>query len=393
MQLPKPTLELPRPDLGLRRLAFDLPRLELPNLGLRKDDGVVGLALDAGGAAAAEVRAKGQPGLSAAATASLPAGAFHDGEVIDADAVASTLRDLFSGHGLSRRVRLGIANQRVVVRTMRLPAIEDPEQLATAVRFAADEQIPMAIDEAVLDHRVVGGVGPTDGEGPKIDVVVVAARRDMIAACLEPLRKAKLEPIGIDLSAFGLIRALGDAPRPGATSGNISIEAQGGPPAAVLYCDFGDVTNLAIARGRACLFTRVAPGGLEDIAMALAGTTGLSVEHARMWLTHVGLAQPLENIEGDPGVIAETRDALESGAAALRDELRLSADFYGAQEGALAIERTVLTGAGTAIPGLVEWIGQTLGMPVEVGLPAALGGYDAASAGRLTVSYGLALEG
>jgi len=386
MQLPKPSFELPRPNLGLPRPNWDMPRLELPKL--KKDEDIVGLTLDAGSAAVVEVRAGGGPRLSAAATVPLPAGAFHDGEVVDADAVAATLRELFSSHGLSRRVRLGIANQRVVVRTMRLPAIEDPDQLATAIRFAADEQIPMALDEAVLDHRVVGGVGPAEGEGPKIDVVVVAARRDMIAASLAPLRKAKLEPVGIDLSAFGLIRALGGAQASAPVAGDKEEPA----PAAVLYCDFGDVTNLAIARGRACLFTRVAPGGLEDIAMTLAGTAGLSIENARMWLSHVGLEQPLESIAGDPGVVAKTRDALESGAATLREELRLSADFYGAQEGSLAIERAVLTGAGAAIPGLVGWIGESLGLPVAVGVPAALGGYDAAAAGRLTLSYGLALE-
>lgn len=390
MQLPNPTLELPRPSLRLRRPTFDLPRLELPRLSLKKDDGIVGLALDAGSAAAAEVRVDGGPRLTAAATAPLPNGAFHDGEVIDADAIAATLRELFSSHGLSRRVRLGVANQRVVVRTMRLPAIEDPDQLANAIRFAAEEQIPMPIDEAVLDHRVVGGVGPVDGEGPKVDVVVVAARRDMIAASLAPLRKAKLEPVGIDLSAFGLIRALGADQTPTAAAGD---EPPGEPqePAAVLYCDFGDVTNLAIARGRACLFTRVAPGGLEDIAMTLAGATGLSVEHARMWLAHVGLELPPESIEGDPTVVTQTRSALASGAAGLLDELRLSSDFYGAQEDAPAIGRAVLTGAGTAIPGFVDWIGRSLGLPVEIGVPPALAGYDAESAGRLTLSYGLAL--
>lgn len=391
MELPKPTLEMPRPNLRLPRPSFDLPRLELPRLGLKKDDGIVGLVLDASIAAAAEVRTSDGPRLTAAGTAPLPNGAFHDGEVVDPDGVAATLRELFSSHGLSRRVRLGIANQRVVVRTMRLPAIEDPDQLANAIRFAAEEQIPMSIDEAVLDHRVVGGVGPIDGEGPKLDVIVVAARRDMISASLEPLRKAKLEPVGIDLSAFGLIRALGADQAPAAVADG---DPSGGPqePGAVLHCDFGDVTNLAIARGRSCLFTRVAPGGLEAIAMTLAGATGLTVEHARMWLMHVGLELPLGSIEGDPTVVAQTRHALESGAATLLDELRLSSDFYGAQGGALAIERAVLTGAGTVIPGLVDWIGRSLGLPVGIGVPSALGGYDPVSAGRLTLSYGLALD-
>ena len=84
---------------------------------------------------------------------------------------------LFAEHGLVHRVRLGIANQRVVVRTLRLPVIEDPKELEAAVRFEAQEQIPMPIDQAVLDYRVVGGVPGGEGGPPQIDVVVVAARR------------------------------------------------------------------------------------------------------------------------------------------------------------------------------------------------------------------------
>jgi type IV pilus assembly protein PilM len=298
--------------------------------------------------------------------------------------VAETLRVLFSENKLSRRVRLGIANQRVVVRTLRLPVIEDPGELDAAVRFQAEEQIPMPLDQAVLDHRVVGGIAATEDSGPKMDVIVVAARRDMIAASLKPLRDAGLEPVGVDLSAFGLIRALGGA----------SPEEAGGqaPPPAILYCNVGDVTNLAVAKGRTCLFTRVAPAGLEDIATGLAGITGLAPEHARLWLGHVGLTQPVGAIAGDPSVIAQARSALENGASALVDELRLSLDFYGAQEGAAPVERVVLSGPGSAIPGLAEQMAPSLGLPIESGRPAALDGLDAASAARLTLSYGLALE-
>ena len=98
----------------------------------------------------------------------------------------------------------------MVVRTLRLPAIENPNELDAAVRFAAQEQIAMPFDQAVVDHRVVGGVGAIEGAAPQIDVIVVAARRDMIAASLRPLKDAGLEPVGVDLSAFGMIRALGD---------------------------------------------------------------------------------------------------------------------------------------------------------------------------------------
>jgi type IV pilus assembly protein PilM len=369
---------------------MNLPTLQikLPALSRKrtKDVGIVGLEIEAGSIAAAEVRRNGGVSLTAAGTVPLAPAAFRDGEVADSDTVAAALRELFGTHRLGKRVRLGIANQRVVVRTLRLPAIENPNELAAAVRFAAQEQIAMPLDQAVIDHRVVGGVGGVEGAPPQVDVIVVAARRDMIAASLAPLKEAGLEPVGVDLSAFGMIRALGDAAGQPAENGEAPL------PSATLYCNFGDVTNLAVAKGRACLFTRVSPVGLEDIIGNFASATGLTLEHARMWLDHVGLALPLEQIEGDPNTVAKARVELENGASALIDEMRLSLDFYGAQEAALPVERIVLCGAGSAIPGLGAHMEEILGLSIEIGLPRALGGLDPAEAARLTLPFGLALD-
>ena len=359
----------------------------------KKESALVGLEIEAGSVAAAEVRVNGTTELSATAVAPMPAGAFHDGEVIDPGALAEVLRSFFAEHKLSRRVRLGIANQRVVVRTLRLPAIEDPQKLEAAVRFQAQEQIPMPIDQAILDHRVVGGVAPTDEAAAQIDVIVVAARRDMIEATLKPLREADLKPVGVDLSAFGLIRALAETSMPESEDGEDEGEDTGTrKTSTILYCNVGDVTNLAIAKGRGCLFTRVSPVGLEGIAEALAESTGLSQEHARMWLGYVGLGQADETIEGDPETIAKARAVMESGASSLLDELRLSLDFYGAQDGAMPVERIVLGGPGSVISGLAERMEPTLGLPIAIGHPQALSGLDHASAARLTLPYGLALD-
>ena len=253
--------------------------------------------------------------------------------MVDADSVAAALKALFAEHKLSKQVRLGVGNQRVVVRTLRLPAIEDPKELDAAVRFQAQEQIPMPLDQAVLEHQVVGGVPAEEGAKPQIDVVVVAARRDMVASFMEPVRRAGLEPVGVDLSAFGMIRALAGV---GAMVAIAIAEGSGEletPPAqpteAVLYCNIGDVTNLAVARGRACLFTRVSPAGLEGIAGRLASDLGLTPEHAAQWLTHVGLEQPVEADRGrrrdrcrDPAGARAGRHRAGRRAAALARLLR-----------------------------------------------------------------------
>src|SRR3954470_9638285 len=202
------------------------------SIGRKKSGDLVGLDIEAGSVAAAEVHVNGSVQLKAAAVRSLSPGVFEDGEVADADGLAEALKALFSEHKLSKRVRLGIGNQRVIARTLRLPAIESPAEMEAAVRFQAQEQVPMPLDQAVLEHQVVGGVPAEEGATPQVDVVVVAARRDMVTSFIEPLRRAGLQPEGVDLSAFAMIRALADAGMAEAVT-----EPGERPREAVLYCN------------------------------------------------------------------------------------------------------------------------------------------------------------
>jgi len=368
-------MRLPRPD-----------KIQI-GFGKQKSSDVTGLDIEAGSVAAAEVRRNGAVTVGGVAIGPLEPGAFHEGEVLDADLLVAGLKGLFAEHKLSKRVRIGVGNQRVVVRTLRLPAIEDRKQMDAAVRFQAQEQMPMPLDQAVLEHQVVGGVPAEEGQAPQVDVIVVAARRDMVSALVEPVRRAGLDPVGVDLSAFGMIRALAD--EGGATAGSEEGER---PEVATLYCSVGDVTNLAVARGPSCLFTRVSHAGLEAINGSLAAALGLSAEHAGQWVSHVGLERPAAEVEGDEETVIQVRRVLEEGVGALLDELRLSLDYYGAQEAAIPVERIVLCGPGSAIPGLATRMEANLSLPIAVSRPAALGELDEAAAARLTLPYGLALE-
>jgi type IV pilus assembly protein PilM len=349
----------------------------------KKPQSIVGLDIETGSIAATEVKANGSGTVSRTAIVPLDPGVVNEGEVLDAEALSRALRSLFSQHKLGKAVRLGIANQRVVVRTMQLPLIEDEDEIDTAVRFRAQDQIPMPLDQAVLDHRVVSrGTGP---EGEKqMEVIAVAARRDMVVSLLAALRKAGLQPLGIDLSAFGMIRALDVTPPPPVEGEEGQVETTS------LFCYLGDITNLAVARGGQCLFTRVAPFGMENIAQRVAEREERSLEDARDAVLDVGLEESIDSFEGDEDA-AKTREAIEEGASKLVDELRLSLDFYSAQEGAAPIEHVVLCGPGSSVPGLPERIQVGLGLGIEVMTPAALQGLDDEDAARLTVSYGLAI--
>ncbi|MEO7197999.1 MAG: type IV pilus assembly protein PilM [Solirubrobacterales bacterium] len=371
-------------------------------ISTRKSTTVVGLDIEAGSVAATEVRTNGDVQLGKTGIAALAPGVTSEGEVIDEGALSDSLKALFAERKLSRNVRVGIANQRVVVRMLRLPVLEKREEIEAAIRFHAADQIPMPLDQAVVDWQVLDS-DPAVTLDRKMDVVVVAARRDSVAGLARACRRAGLKPIGIDVAAFAMIRALaGAAPVAGSAPSSLSYEeriADGGSDASVavgaparLLCNLGDVTNLAVASGSRCLFTRVSSFGMEGVAQRVAERRGLTLEHARTWLVHVGLDRPPASIDGDSEIIETCREALVEGGEKLAGELRLSLDFYGSQEGAVAVEEIVLCGHGTAIDGLAKRLGQELGYPVSVSRPTALSGLDEATASRLTLAYGLALE-
>jgi type IV pilus assembly protein PilM len=335
---------------------------------------VIGLDIQPGYVAAVQTR--DGVAVERAATAPLAPGVVRDGEVVDVETLAEVLRTMFAEHKLGKRVRLGLANQRIVMRTLDLPPLTGAKEIASAVRFQAQDHIPMPLDQAVLEHQSLGLVETIDG--PRTRVVVVAARRDMLDRQLAAVSKAGLRAHGIDLSAFALIRALH---QPGNTE-------------PTLYIAVGGVTNLAVAIGPTCVFTRVVAHGSESMAGELAERRGLTLDHAHAWLRHVGLVLPIEDVDGETDIVAEAREVLSEGVRKIADEVRNSIDFHMMQVGSTGVERAVLTGPAVAIPGLAEELSEAARLPVEVGTitearPGAFGEIDA---GRLAVAAGLTTE-
>ena len=119
-----------------------------------KTRSVVGLDIEPGFVAAAEFSA-GKARAGAGGHRDLGPGLFHEGEVVDVDGLAERLRAFFREHDLPKRVRLGVASQKIAVRVIELPAIENEQELDAAVRFQAQEELPMPLEQAVLDHRVL----------------------------------------------------------------------------------------------------------------------------------------------------------------------------------------------------------------------------------------------
>ena len=303
---------------------------------LRKNSsgGSVGLDIDGRYLAAAQVEG-GR--VVRGASLDLPEGLVSDGEVVNRDGLADALKSFVTEAGLPKSVRLGVANQQIVVRVVELPRIEDEKQRDAAVRFQAAEAIAMPLDEAVLDHQIAGYVDAPDGT-PRMQVVLVAARRSMVEALLDAAKQAGLKPEGIDLDAFALVRTL-------ASNG----DGEGPGESACVFCHLGGVTNLAIAVNSACYFTR-----------------------------------PLSAVWDD-----------EDAGARLADEIRLSIDYYMTQQQAKPVGSVILSGPGSADEQLVESLGVHLGLPTTVAPPLGVLDRSALNAGedphRLTVAAGLAM--
>ena len=296
----------------------------------------IGLDIDGNYLAAVEAHA-GRVGR--AATADLPSGLVTDGEVSDREGLAAALKEFFKAHDLPRDVRLGVANQQIVLRQIELPVIDDPRERELAIQFQAADAIAMPLQEAILDHQMIARVEGPDGT-QRMRIVVVAARASMVEGFVDAAKDSGLKPVGVDLDAFALVRALCDAQADDA-------------PGARVYCHLAGVTNLAIALGEICLFTR-----------------------------------PLSS---------DWSDDSDQAAARLADQIRLSIDYYMAQPEAKYVADAVVSGPGAQRDGFAEELSGMLGLPVTVASP--LGRLDGSGLARgedphrYTVAAGLAMGG
>ena len=147
-------------------------------------------AIGASQIAAAHVQTNGSHELLKLARMPLERGVVVAGELRDPDALAVALRVFFKQNKLPKRsIRLGIASNRVGVRVLDVPGVEDPTLLGNAVRFRAQEVLPIPLSEAVLDYRVLRE--RHDEDGTVREVLVAFAYRELVdryTECL-PLRR------------------------------------------------------------------------------------------------------------------------------------------------------------------------------------------------------------
>ena len=324
---------------------------------------VVGLKIGASQVAAARVSNGDTPQLLQIAREPLPDGVVVGGELRDIETLAETLKELFAKHKLPKKgVRLGIANNRIGVRTFEIAGIDDPQQLANAIRFRAQETLPIPLEEAVLDWQLLSE--STDEETGQVTrrVLLVVAYRELVDRYVAACKKAGIRVSGIDLEAFAMLRALNTPSPPDAPPSN----------GAQVVVNVGhDRSTFAVSDGRVCEFTRVLGWGGQSLSVAIARALDCAPSEATPVKHALSLvAQTTNPPEGVTQQALDTaRDAVTRELQAFARELVSSLRFYQNQPNSLGIGELVLTGGTAHLPGFADELNRLIGVPVRVGDP------------------------
>ncbi|MDP9416619.1 MAG: pilus assembly protein PilM [Actinomycetota bacterium] len=280
----------------------------------------------------------------------LPPGAVRGGEVVDVAAVTAALRQLWSqARFTTRRVVLGVANQKVVVRQVDLPAMP-LDELRASLPYHVQDHVPMAVEHALLDFHPLEEV-TNDAGARMLRVLLVAAARGMVDLALDAVTEAGLRPVMVDLTSFALLRAqtIGDC-----------LGLSDGAEALV---DVGaEVTNIVVHSAGIPRFVRILMLGGAELTKSLAERLGVPLDEAEALKQSTGLVTaPEQVLQVDPAA-----RVLQRSCGDFVEEVRGSLQYYLAQPGSAPVTRIVLSGGGGQLLGLAERLSASTRMPVEV---------------------------
>jgi type IV pilus assembly protein PilM len=343
---------------------------------------VIGLDVGTNAVTVAELATGTPPRLTAFGQVALPRDAVREGEVVDENAVVEAIRRLRAEVGFRKApVRVGIATPRLIVRQVEMPVMSR-EDLAGALRFQAQDLIPIPLDEAVLDFTILDTYTPSgaSADEPVMRVLIAAVQQQTVMRLVDAVERAGLPVESVDLVPLALIRSLG------------ATVADNGPGAEGIVSIGGGVTCVAVHETGTPRFVRVLAAGGRALTDAIASTLELPGETAESLKRQIGSV--------DDEVVNQARVAIERPLGILLDEIRSSLDYYRNQPGASRLLRVQLTGGGAQLAEVRERLAALLGVPVVDATPRdtlqiADIGFDASELPRLdaylSAAVGLAL--
>lgn len=321
--------------------------------------------------------------VSSAYTVDTPMGAVVDGVVVDVPLVGGILRALLKDNNLAGRlVNLSVASATVVVRTVAMPKMT-AELLQKSIRFEAGRYIPNSIEDSYVEFEILGDLDET-----QMEVMLVAAPRDLVNSRIAACEAAGLEVEAVDLEPFAVYRALIE-----------SDSLYNWEEKTFALVDLGArTTNVSVVSKGRFMLTRTIPQGSNALSDALANFFKLSREDAES-----GKAQlDISPLAGDAVVEAAPLRVLQPHLEETLRELRRSLNFFTTQATEAgtpeAVTHMVLTGGGAELGGLTEYLSAKLGLKaLKIGVmdnPRFTSGvsHDLGSGSNFTVASGLAMK-
>ncbi len=287
------------------------------------------------------------PVLEAFGQVGLRPGTIDAGEVVDGGQLSQALQRLWREGGFGdRRVRVGVAGLRAIVREVEMPLLP-PDELQSAVRFQADEVLPFPFEQTALSFKVVGQIAEPE-QPPRLRVLVAGAHQALIDALIGAVQGAGLELVSIDLTTAALVRALCD-PR------------IAGQPEAVVAVGTG-LTSIVVHDNGVLQFVRTIDLGGGSITRSIASALDVPYMDAELIKHRLGI----------PGAADDrARSACDRAVGELVEQISSSIRFFSSLPGRGPVSRIQLTGAGARAVGLFDRLRSETGLQVVVGSPLA----------------------
>jgi len=284
---------------------------------------------------------KGEPQLSGVSVTPVLADAIVEGEIMDPGIVSDTIQGLFKTAGIKqKKVVVAVGGRDVIIKKIQVDRMKESEAY-DVVRWEAQQHVPFDIEAVELDFQILD----PDGEGLQMDVLLVAAKRDLVEDKVQLLSQAGLEAEVVDVDAFALHNAFG-VNHPEAMRGLAALLNVG-----------HELTNVNVLDEGIPLLTRDLTVGTRKIREDLQRERGVSAEDADAML---------KGFERSPDLDPYVKGRGEEIAVGVE---RASAFLQSASREAGSIERVYCCGGGARVPGLTDILQQRLNMPVEVANP------------------------
>lgn len=329
--------------------------------------GAAGLEIGTSAIKAVDLKPGNPPSLLALASRPTPAGLVEEDGVADGRGLAKEVKALFEEAGIGRRaVVIALSNRLAITRNLMVPKMPRKE-LDVAIRWEAERFLPYPLEEVVLDYEVLDDPARV-AEGEQLEVVVAAARLDVVTRQLEALKLAGLRPVVVDIGAFALLRALRGALLGAQLDrGTLSGGAYTAGDTVVVLEVAASVTTLTLVRGKRLLMNRNLAVSGDDFTAALQRALGLDFDSAEA--RKLSYSEGHGRDKGEEGADLTVHDALRPVLHELTEEIRRSLEFFSAQADDAAISRLLVTGGGAKLRGLPEAVGEALGLEMALGDP------------------------